>query len=146
MQRQTMSVQPKPVERPFGISLLAGLAVVQGLIGTIGGVAVFNQVNMLSNAGRIRPGSASPLLIMSAGVVISGIVSFVFAYGAWTLKPWARILGFILYGVSIGLNVLQLGDGLRLQDVASIGISIVVIYYLTREDVKEAFRPPAPKR
>ena len=53
----------------------------------------------------------------------TGIASLAFAYGAWTLQPWAWMLGVVLQGASIVLAVIAIIGG---SDIASqiIGVAI----------------------
>ena len=78
--------------------------------------------------------SFSPLLGLLA------LLNLVFAYGAWTLKPWGWTLGVILQVISILLPVLSIAIGLRGgSPLLGIVISVLILYFLLRQDTKKAF-------
>jgi len=81
-----------------------------------------------------------------SGVVLLalGIAYLALAYGFWTLKPWAWMLGVALAVISIAwtvLNAVMSGDivaGLT-GGIISIVISAIILYYLFQPNVKAAF-------
>lgn len=82
-------------------------------------------------------------LLAAAGVAFGGLllilalVGFVLAYGFWTGKGWAWILGIIfsIIGIIIGL-VSIIGNP---SSVIGIIINGLILYYLTRPHVKAWF-------
>ena len=81
-----------------------------------------------------------------AGIITVAIAigQLAFAYGAWSLQPWAWSLGMVLALASIVWSVLlavtsgDIVNGLISQAI-SIAISGVIIYYLNTPNVKAAF-------
>lgn len=126
--------------RPTGITILAVLAAIFGVLGLLGSLAVVG----LGGLGFGLVGAANAGIFFTlfglAGLVLS-IVELAFAYGAWTLKPWAWQLGLYASGANAALAVLNLvlGWSVITSAVISVAIAGVIIYYLMTPDVKRAF-------
>jgi hypothetical protein len=131
----------------MGVTILAVLAAIGGVLGLCGSLTIIGLGGVL---GGLAAGLGAPVADAAAlgGLtVIFGVLSLVlavlyliFAYGAWTLQPWAWILGIagaILSLVLSLINVLQ-GAGIGSQ-LVSIIIAGVILYYLNTPDVKRAF-------
>jgi hypothetical protein len=132
-------------QRPTGITILAILGIVFGILGILGG-----GCTVLGGAAVGALGAASGVGVAAAGgglLSILGIVTLAmsvgwlaFGIGAWTLKPWAWMLGLVLVGISIVVALLTVISG---GDFGSqlIGLVIdgVIVYYLMTPDVKKAF-------
>lgn len=117
-------------ERPTGVTILAILMILYGILIIVGGF-------LIGIAG------ASPFIGISVYIfiyVIWGILYIIGGLGLLSLQDWARILAIII-------NVLGLIGGIILTITiigAIIGlpmliISIIIIWYLTREDVAAYF-------
>ena len=125
--------------RPTGVTILAVLAAIGGVLGLLGGVA-------LLGLGGIAAGATGNAAFFGLGAfagiisVAIAIASLAFAYGAWMLQPWAWSLGVVLQLVSLVWAVLLVISG---GDIFSQGISIVIagiiLYYLNQPHVKSAF-------
>jgi hypothetical protein len=122
---------PERVElRPGGITILAILEVLGGLVFLVLGIIV------LAVAGFLPfPVWLGGLIGVIGGVVIIiGIINFVVAYGYWNGSGWAWTVGmaFAILGIVIGLITLPGG-------ILRIVLDGLVIYYLTRPYVKRFF-------
>ena len=125
--------------RPTGVTILAALAAISGILGLLGGVALLGlggiAAGATGNAAFFGMGALAG--IMSIAIAIASIA---FAYGAWTLQPWAWALGVVLMLVSLVWSILLVVSG---GDIFSQGISIVIagiiLYYLNTPAVKSAF-------
>ena len=129
--------------RPTGITILAVLSAIGGVLGLLAGVA-------LLGIGGLAAGATGNAAFFGLGAfagivtVAISIAQLAFAYGAWTLQPWAWSLGVVLSLVNIVWSVvgaLGSGDivsGLVGQSI-SIAISAVILYYLNTPAVKAAF-------
>lgn len=117
--------------RPTGITILAILAGVGGVLGLFGGF-------VLLFAGTVVFGGLGAILGLAALAYAALLISF--AYGAWTLKPWAWPLGVAGSIFGIVLGVLYIIGG---QSIASQALSIVVdgaiLYYLNQPGIKALF-------
>src|SRR3712207_1825572 len=81
-QREFVQMQQPQSQRPLGITILAILAAVAGVLGLLGSLTLLGF----------------GLGIYGLLFLVLSVVYLVFAYGAWTLKPWAWTLG-------VGLSV-----------------------------------------
>ena len=65
------------------------------------------------------------LLLLSGPAAITGAIELLFAYGAWTLRSWAWVLGVV-------------GSALALLQ-ADIAIALAILAYLNTSTVRHAF-------
>ncbi|MCS7145881.1 MAG: hypothetical protein RMJ28_05020 [Nitrososphaerota archaeon] len=128
--------------RPVGITILAVLEIIGGIIGLLG-AAVFLAFGAL--AGVVAGEGLGPLggLFAALGGIVGGLllvlalVSFLLAYGFWTGKGWAWILGIIFSIIGIVVGVVTIfGD---LSGIVSIVINGLILFYLFRPNVKAWF-------
>lgn len=117
--------------RPTGITILAILAGLAGALGLLAGFA-------LLFAGTVLFGGLGALLGIAVLAYAALFVSF--AYGAWTLKPWAWPLGVAVTVYGIILQVITIVGG---GNIVSSGIGIVldgvILYYLNQPHIKAVF-------
>ena len=144
------------VQRPIGISIIAVLAALVGVICFIGAVflaALSTAGSVLEDLIETYGGSIMPFnigslltaaLLAFAGVAaIVGILYLVTAYGLWTGKGWARMLAIILL-------ILDIIGGLLTLPAGIIGLIVagVLLWYFFTPRVKAFFgagsAPQAP--
>jgi hypothetical protein len=111
--------------RPTGITLLAALELLMGVllvVGGLGGVALGSLI-----AGEMGGYIGSMITVIA---FIGAVIEFVIGWGLLTGQRWARWVGIIFsaLGVLSGLGSLPTG-------LAMIVIDGAVIYYLTRPNV-----------
>jgi hypothetical protein len=117
--------------RPTGITILAILAGIAGFFALLGGFVIFF-------AGAVVFGGLGAIFGLAflayAGLIIA------FAYGAWTLKPWAWPLGVAGAAFGIILAVLQIigGSGIATQ-IIGIAVDGGILYYLNQPGIKSLF-------
>lgn len=126
-------------QRPTGITILAVLAIIGGLLGLCGSAALFGLSGLGAVAGDLSSGATGVLF----GVIglISSVLYLAFGFGAWSLRPWAWMLGIVGAGFSVLSNVLSLltGNATILSVLLSLVISGVILWYLFRPEIKAAF-------
>jgi hypothetical protein len=125
--------QPTGVQRPTGITILAVLAAIVGVLLLLVGLGAIG----LSGAA----GTASGLVLL-AGLLalITAFIELAFAYGAWTLKPWAWVLGVVGAGLSLLQSILSvIGRGTLASEIVNIVIAAAILYYLNTPAVRRAF-------
>jgi hypothetical protein len=105
-------------DRPGGVTLIALLAGITGVVMILVGAIAIPAVPI--------PGA------VCLGV---GVAELAFTYGAWVLKPWAWPLGIALQIVLSILDLIAVG----MDAAGSIVVSGIIVYYLYRRHVKEAF-------
>ena len=110
--------------RPTGVTVLAVLAAIGGVLLLLGALALLATVPLFG------------IVSLALAILYLGL-----AYGLWTLQPWAWMLGVGLSIVSIVLSILQViqGQTTIVSAIISIAISGVILYYLYTPPVKAAF-------
>jgi hypothetical protein len=158
-------LQSTPKSRPLGVTIIAILNIIGGVIMLIFGIglvilgaivptlppSVFNQSQIQGNltAGQAPiPTGAAPMALQSlfwglgiafgAVLVALAIVSFIVAYGLLKGRGWAWTVTLILSIISIVWNAITIATG-NIGGIISIIISAVIIYYLYRPHVKAYF-------
>lgn len=131
--------EPTPAAaRPTGITILAVLAGIGGVLGIILGIGL---VGIGGFAAASTGTSAYFGLGAVAGIIVLalGVLNLAFAYGAWTLKPWAWPLGVGLQVASLVWAGLAVIGGDIGGQIIGIAISAVILYYLFQPNIKAVF-------
>jgi hypothetical protein len=149
-------MQPTPKSRPTGVTIIAILNIIGGIVMLVGGL-------FLITAGALIPSlppstfedsdlSGIPVSLLGGGAIAVGaftialgVVSFIVAYGLMKGLGWAWSVTVILSIISIVSNVISIASG-NFGGIVSIIISGVILYYLYRPHVKAYFGKGAPKR
>jgi hypothetical protein len=118
-------------QRPTGITILAVLAGIGGVLGLFGGF-------VLLFAGTVVFGGLGALLGIAALAYAALLLAF--AWGAWTLQPWAWPLGVAGAIFGIVISILYIIGG---QSIVSQAFGIIVdgaiLYYLNQPGIKSLF-------
>ena len=138
--------------RPTGVSVLAILAALGGILCLIGGAVLgilagameeFIESAIEDYGATIIPGAgefiSAIVLAIAAVAAIVGILALIDAYGLWIGAGWAWWLTIILSILGIIGGIMSLPGG-----IISIIIDALIIYYFTRPHVKEFFGMAAP--
>ena len=121
-------------KRPAGITVIAILALAAGVIYLLQGIRVLGWV-LFGPATNF-----SNVSLVGWMTVVFGIVWIAVGVAFLSLKPWAWLFGAIVVGFSLieaffgNLNGWQFGD----MFMAMI-VPLVVLFYLTSDNVKRAF-------
>lgn len=138
--------------RPTGVTIIAILNIIGGIIMLIAGIAVVAVGSLLPGifeegmmeAGAIGMLAGGAAVAMGAVIIALGIFSFVVAYGMLKGMSWAWTLTVVLSVISIALNAVSLASG-NFGGIVNIVISAIVLYYLYRPHVKAYFgKAPSP--
>jgi hypothetical protein len=159
-------LQSTPKSRPTGVTIIAILNIIGGVLMLIFGIglitlgavlptlppSVFNQSQLQGNltAGQAPiPAGAPPMALQSllggvgiafgAVLVALAIVSFVVAYGLLKGRGWAWTITIILSIISIVWNAITIATAFNFGGIVSIIISGIILYYLYRPHVKAYF-------
>ena len=132
-------------QRPLGITILAILGIIGGVLGLLGGCgaiaggALVGALGAQAGVGAVAAGGG--LLGLLGIVALAMAVGWIaFGIGAWTLKPWAWMLGLILVGVSIVVALVTVLTGGDFgSQIINLAIDAVMVYYLMTPEVKQAF-------
>ena len=125
-------------ERPLGITVLAVLALVTGILSLVSGLALLG-VGGLSIFGAGTTGGN--VLALGALTFALSPVSLGVGYGFWAVKPWAWAGALALYCASLGVSVFAvLLAGVSLLSVGvQVAVAVGVIVYLMQPKVRAAF-------
>ena len=113
------------IERPTGISILAALQVIGGVFAVLGGLLV------LAAGAYFGEGFWA---VISIVVFLLGFFSIVVGWGLWNLRKWAYQVAMILAVIGIITALLSLPGS-----ILTLVIDGIIIYYLTRPEIKEVF-------
>ncbi len=134
---ETTKSQPV-VSRPVGISILAALAALQGIVQL--GFGFF--VLFTSPALVVQSGSTVIVQqITPWGLLILGIAALILAYGLWTLRKWAFWVTVILetinlVGAIVALFTIYSPGAILLSMLVP---AIILTYLFADQHVREAF-------
>lgn len=126
------------MKRPVGVTIIAVLAGIGGVLAIIGGFGLMALSGAISTIAGAA-GVTYPLFSASIWgiiLIILGVLELAGAYGAWNLKKWAWTL-------LVGLSVLSILQGLAFMTATGMGnllgiaINGIILYYLFQ--VKDAF-------
>ncbi len=141
-------------ERPLGVTILAWLAIIGGVIGLIGGVmSAIAAIGLLALGGAAAVGGGlvtgaavggGALFVLGIAIWLGVLGAFevLFGAGALQLKPWAWTVGMVWCYVSVASNVISViasrGSGI-VGAVIGVAIAVFILGYLYLQEVKEAF-------
>ncbi len=127
----------QPAGRPTGVTILAILQGIAGLVLFLASLAFF-VIGAAGSAvaGSLGGGITGAIVGVVATVVgvvflIIALISFAVMYAFWTGKSWGWWVGLILAVIQVLLGIISLPTG-----VVSLAIGIIILYYLTRPHVK----------
>jgi hypothetical protein len=118
--------------RPTGITILAILAAIGGVFGLLGGFGVL-FVGGIAASGAV--------IILGLCALAYAALLIAFAWGAWTLKPWAWALGVAVavFGIVVAILQVVLGNSSVFSQIISIVIDGAILYYLNQPSIKALF-------
>ncbi len=129
--------------RPLGVTILAVVLAVGGVLGAVAAVAFLTGVLNFSDVagGMGYSGTAISSTMAGLGIAVYGALVLAFAYGAWTLKPWAWLLGLVVFAIGAITDVLSgvVGVMAPANIIVNVLIAALLIYYWFRPSVRAAF-------
>jgi uncharacterized membrane protein (DUF2068 family) len=123
------------VGRPTGVAILAILEAIAAVYYLVTGFGEFIATSILRTLARSGiPSDIIPLIprFVGAVLIIFGLVSLLLAWGLWTGKGWARMTALVFAILSIIVSLISF-------HLIGLVIDVVIIYYLTRPNVKQFF-------
>jgi hypothetical protein len=126
------------VRRPAGVGVIAALLVVAAAVSVAGAAVAFGLGGLAVPDAEAaeRPALGLGYLLLAAGQVAV-------AWGFWTLRGWAWTIAIVLSALDILVGIVQMlligATGIGLQGLASIAVSAVLVAYLMRRQVLDAF-------
>jgi uncharacterized membrane protein (DUF2068 family) len=158
--------------RPTGVTILGVLFVIAGAFALLGGIATLVAIPFVSNVNpnvignelqlngqqplltpseqtALAQGSGSILTVLGAVLIPLGIASLVVAYGLFKGKSWAWFVAVALSIIGLVVNVISLvtsNMGAITGALVGIAINAIVLYYLSRRNVRQYFAKVANAR
>jgi uncharacterized membrane protein (DUF2068 family) len=159
--------------RPTGVTILGVLFVIAGAFTLLGGIATLVAIPFVSNVNpnvignnelqlngqqplltpseqtALAQGSGSILTVLGAVLIPLGIASLVVAYGLFKGKSWAWFVAVALSIIGLVVNVISLvtsNMGAITGALVGIAINAIVLYYLSRRNVRQYFAKVANAR
>lgn len=127
------------VARPFGVTLLAVLHVLQGVLLFLAGIALVALGELLRLGLFGLPHFLRGLLaFVGVAIIVVALLYLGLAYGLWFGKGWAWTLSLILAGLGIIGSLLSLVRG-GFGSFVILILDALIIYYLMRPNVKNYF-------
>ncbi|MGD0123582.1 MAG: hypothetical protein ABSC46_13640 [Candidatus Limnocylindrales bacterium] len=126
------------MQRPMGVTILAILAAIGGVLGILAGFVLVGLSSAVAATDMALPLSGAVAILGVISIVV-GVGDLAFAYGAWGLKPWAWMLGIVLEAVGIVVNLVEFRSATASSTIISVVISGAIIYYLYQPHVRRAF-------
>lgn len=118
-------------QRPTGVTILAILAFIGGILSILGGVTGL--------------GLGGVWLFFGIYALVWGALALWIGWGFWQLRPSAWRWGIILMMIGVVITIIQIPLGYSgglTSAIISIAIDLAVIYYLTTPAVRAAFGQP----
>ncbi len=107
--------------RPFGVTIIAILAILGGIGALVAGIALVAIIPFLG-----------------AALIIIGLAYFVVAYGLWKGLKWAWLITLIVTVIAFISEIGSIIVG-NVGAVIPVIINAIIIYYLFRPNVKAYF-------
>lgn len=113
-------------DRPLGVTILAVLEIIVGLLGLFSGFT-------LITVGAMLPFFGAFAALLGAVALFIGLLDVIIGWGLWSLKSWAWMVALIVNIINLILNAVQF---------AWLGaiINLIIILYLQQGDIKSRFR------
>ena len=139
--------------RPIGVTIIAILIIIGGIVLLIGGLLFLAFAGILSsieNSSNSSIGIATLIsLPLSLGMVIIGIIYLIVSYGLLKGKGWAWIITIIVIIIELIIQIVSAVitglvsssiDAALTSHIIGIIISGVIIFYLYTPNVRAYFR------
>jgi hypothetical protein len=122
------------MKRPFGVTLIAILALINGLFGLCWPILAFTGSALLGGIfGTIG-------LVAGIVLIVGPLLQLIFAFGAFGLRSWAWYLGLIATGVTVVGVIVSLFEGSSfLSATCGSVIPIIIFIYLLTPNVRNVF-------
>jgi hypothetical protein len=126
------------VRRPTGIGLIAVLLIATAAVSLAGAAVAFGLGGL-----AVPDVEAAERPALGVGYLLLAAAQVAVAWGFWTIRSWAWTVAILLSAFDILVGVVQLllvgVTGIGLQGLLSIVVAAIVIAYLMRRQVLDAF-------
>ncbi len=127
-------------ERPTGVTVIAVLMMLTGLLLLLGAIAVIAVAFWTSGWGDSGDFFGPLYGLFGVIMLVIGIAYMGLAIGLLRLKPWARSVARVLavFGLLSALLSVLAGDP---TSILSLVFNVIIVWYLGRNEVRAAFEP-----
>ena len=126
------------MRRPRGVGIIAILLVATAAVSFAGAAVAFGLGGL-----AIPDAAVAERPVLGLGYLLLASAQLGVAWGFWTLRGWAWTVAVLLSAFDILVGVVQLllvgVTGIGLQGLLSIVVAAIVIAYLMRRQVLDAF-------
>jgi hypothetical protein len=126
------------VRRPTGVGLIAVLLIATAAVSLAGAAVAFGLGGL-----AVPDVEAAERPALGVGYLLLAAAQIAVAWGFWTLRGWAWTAAILLSALDILVGVIQLllvgVAGIGLQGLLSIVVAAIVVAYLMRRQVLDAF-------
>jgi uncharacterized membrane protein (DUF2068 family) len=133
--------------RPTGLTILGVLFLIAGAFSLLAGITTL-ETAVVQASGPIL--TELEILFIPLGIEILCIASFVVAFGLFSGKSWwVWLVAVVLSTIGLVLNVISLITASMLPMAAAlvgIAINAIILYYLSRRNVRQYFGNKAGAR
>jgi hypothetical protein len=133
--------------RPTGLTIMAVLFIIAGAFTLLGGITTLETAIVQASRPILTD---LELLIIPLAVEILCIGSFVVALGLFTVKSWwVWLVAVVLSAIGLVVNVVSLvipNMFTMAGAVVGIAINAIILYYLSRRNVRQYFGNKASAR
>lgn len=133
--------------RPTGLTILGVLFVIAGAFTLLAGITTL-EAALAQASGPIL--TELEALFIPLGIEILCIASFVVAFGLFTVKSWwVWLVAVVLSTIGLVVNVISLfipNMGTIAGALVGIAINAIILYYLSRRNVRQYFGNKAGAR
>lgn len=125
------------MSRPTGVTILALLAFLAAIPALVAGLAAVGVATFVEAV----PVPDTFMYAVGAGTLIYAGLSLVLAYGFWSMRSWAWIVGVGLQVLGIVTALSQYANGERYLASLVIGLVLpaAILFYLFQPHIKTAF-------
>lgn len=147
-------------KRPWGVSLMSVLYFVSAgsyIVLMVLAISARDTLRTVLNGLSPQGSGPAPVLLKLEPILwiyfaIMAVVVALVGYGMWTVRGWARVVTIVITAVSLVYGVVSLVHlashislSTLLLGLLRVGLCLLVLWYMWRPNVREAFRRPAIK-
>jgi len=127
-------------ERPFGVSLIAVLIIIEAIFQIIAALAMMG-ISMIGFFATPYIGASVALTVFGVIAIIVGLIQLAVGSGMWSLEKWAWIFAVVVLWIDVIFDILGGFAGVQSWGAALVSmiIPVIVLIYLYSEGVRKAF-------
>ncbi len=130
------------MKRPIGVWIIGILALINAIFTILGAITALGVTGlaMMGKLGTEGEGLGGEALIVGISSLIIGVILLVFALSFLRLRPWAWTALMIVELFVIVVAVVQfIFAGFHWSSLVTIIIPVIIVFYLTRPRIRQAF-------